>query len=577
MAGKKRISSLTAALFAVSLAAAACGSSGTSNDNSAGTTGTTGSTGGTTATTADAGPATAGGGGVITVGAEQEPDCMDWINSCAGSSWGSWMVNYQTMPRAFDFVKSGEDWVYKPSVLLAGEPDVKSDPQQVITYHLNPKAVWDDNTPITCADFIYTWNQVAKGTDVYDPTGYTDIASVTATDATTCVVTFSKPYAGWKSLFGSLYGVQPAHLLDGKDRNAIMKDGYTFSGGPFKLESWDKGNAVTLVPNANYWGPKARPDKVIFKVIPDTAAYFQAFKAGEVLAIYPQPQIDAIEQVNAGLSDTKSLISANTGNLEALWMNNAKAPLDSLAVRKALGYAIDRDAIVNRLFGGVGVKTAVNSLNPPILSKFSDQEAWAGYKLDLNQVTTLMTGDGWAKGADGIWAKGGQRATIEFKTTAGNKRRELTQQIIQEQAKQAGFELTINNQKSGDLFGKQLPAGDFQLALYAQVLTNLEPANCGLFCSKNIPTEANNNTGQNWTRTNVPALDPLLLTTDSTVDDAQRATANKAADKIEAEQMVSLPLDPLPNIGLVSTKVKGTVEDNPITSVFGSMAQWSVN
>ena len=44
-----------------------------------------------------------------------------------------------------------------------------------------------------------------------------------------------------------------------------------------------------------------------------------------------------------------------------------------------------------------------------------------------------MTGDGWAKGADGIWAKDGQQATIEFMTTAGNKRRELTQQVVQQQ------------------------------------------------------------------------------------------------------------------------------------------------
>ena len=120
-----------------------------------------------------------------------------------------------------------------------------------------------------------------------------------------------------------------------------------------------------------------------------------------------------------------------------------------------------------------------------------------------------MTGDGWAKGADGIWAKGGVRATIEFKTTAGNKRRELTQQIVQEQAKNAGFEITINNAKAGDLFGQILPKGDYQLALYAQVLTNLEPGNCSLFCSKNIPTEANGNVGQNWQRVNIPELDTL--------------------------------------------------------------------
>lgn len=550
-----------AATLLVAAATAACGSS-TKKDAAAPTT---------------VANATAGGGGVLTLGAEQEPDCLDWINSCAGSSWGSWMVGNQTLPRAFDYVKVGEDWTYTPSVLLDGEPTVKAGDKPVITYKLNPKAVWDDNTPITCKDFIYTWDQIAKGKDVYDPTGYTDIETVTATNDTTCVVTFAKSYAGWKSLFGGLYGLQPAHLLEGKDRNAIMKDGYTFSGGPFKLEKWDKGNSISLIPNPNYWGSKAKPDKVIFKIFADTSAYFQAFKAGEVLAIYPQPQIDAIEQITAGVGDAKSIISTNTGNLEALWLNNSKAPFDSKAVRQAFAYAIDRDAIVNRLFGGIKVTKAINNMNPNILAKYSDVNAWAGYIKNLSKVDSLMTGDGWAKGSDGIWAKGGQKATIEFKTTAGNKRRELTQQIIQEQAKQAGFELTINNQKSGDLFGKQLPAGDFQMALYAQVLTNLEPANCGLFCSKNIPTEANGNVGQNWQRVNIPELDPLLLDVDANVDDAKRAESNKKADKIEADNMVALPLDPLPNIGLVSAKIKGPVQDNPILSVFGNISDWSIN
>ena len=44
-----------------------------------------------------------------------------------------------------------------------------------------------------------------------------------------------------------------------------------------------------------------------------------------------------------------------------------------------------------------------------------------------------MTGDGWAKGSDGIWAKGGQKAQLEISTTAGNKRRETTQEILQSQ------------------------------------------------------------------------------------------------------------------------------------------------
>src|SRR4029077_8640890 len=105
---------------------------------------------------------------------------------------------------------------------------------------------------------------------------------------------------------------------------------------------------------------------------------------------------------------------------------------------------IDRDAIVNKLFGGLGVTKAVNSLNPPILAEFSNQDAFSGYKPDLKQSDTLLTGAGWAKGSDGIYAKGGQRLTVELKTTSGNKRRELTAQILQQQLKAAGFEMTIN-------------------------------------------------------------------------------------------------------------------------------------
>ena len=266
---------------------------------------------------------------------------------------------------------------------------------------------------------------------------------------------------------------------------------------------------VTLTPNPKFYGPKAK-SKVVFKFLADTAAEFQAFQAGEVSAIYPQPQLDAIDAINAGLTGADKYVTANTGNVEALWLNNAAFPFDSLAVRQAFAYAVDRDAIVKRLFGGIGVNKAVNSLNPPILANYSDQSAFSKYKLNLKMVSKLMTGDGWKKNSSGFWEKGGKASDLEIKSTTGNKRRELSEQILQAQLAKAGFKLTINNQSAGDLFGKQLPAGDYQLALYAQVATSLEPGLCAIMCSKNIPTAANNNTGQNWTRSNVKGLDKPL-------------------------------------------------------------------
>jgi peptide/nickel transport system substrate-binding protein len=481
------------------------------------------------------------------------------------------------MPRVFDVVPDGDGWKYEPNTMLAGEPEVKSSPKMEVTYKLSGKGVWDDGTPISCADFKYTWEQVTTAADIYDTTGYRDVESVTESAPNTCVVSFKNPYAGWKgTLFGGQFGIYPSHLLQGKDRNAAMKDGYTFSGGPFKMEKWEKGVAVTLVPNTKYWGEQPKVDKVIFQVIPDTAQEFNAFKSGEVLAIYPQPQIATIDAMGQGGLDATQIVSTNTGNLEALWMNNAKAPLDSKAVRQAIAYGLDRDALVKALFGGIKVDKAVHSLNPPITSKYADDQAYAMYKKDLGKVESLMTGDGWAKGSDGIWAKGGQRATIELMTTAGNKRRELTEQVVQQQLKEAGFDITINNQKSGDLFGQILPAGEYQMGLYAQVATSLDPTLCSIACSANIPGPANNNSGQNWQRINIPEVDKNLQIVETSNDDAARVAAGKAADQALAADQASLPLDPLPNISMWNDRVKGPINDNPILSMFWNMYAWSL-
>ncbi len=63
----------------------------------------------------------------------------------------------------------------------------------------------------------------------------------------------------------------------------------------------------------------------------------------------------------------------------------------------------------------------------------------------------MLTGAGYAKGSDGIYAKGGQKLSFKVRTTAGNKRRETTQQILQTQLKAAGIDMGVDNLAAGDL------------------------------------------------------------------------------------------------------------------------------
>jgi peptide/nickel transport system substrate-binding protein len=121
-----------------------------------------------------------------------------------------------------------------------------------------------------------------------------------------------------------------------------------------------------------------------------------------------------------------------------------------------------------------------------------------------------------------------------------------------------------------------LPAGTFQLGLYADVVTDPDPGLCTVFCARNIPTPANGQSGSNFTRTSIPTLDPLLEQVDAATDDAARVQASKAADRILAAQQVTLPLDPLPNIAIWSRRVRGVQGDNPVYGMFWNLSRWQL-
>ncbi|WP_341935952.1 ABC transporter substrate-binding protein [Microbacterium sp. LWO14-1.2] len=515
-------------------------------------------------------------GGEIVIGAEQEPDCTDWIATCAGSIWGTYVMQIPTMPSVFQTRLVDDEWQPTPSDLVTGEPEVVvgDDGTQTITYSINPDAVWSDGEPITSADFAYTALQIRDGDDIFDKTGYDRITAVDSSDPATAVVTLSSAYAGWRTLF-SVYGVMPSHLLEGQDRAAIMADGYDFSGGPWKIEKWTRGTSVTLVPNENYWGEKPHLDKVTFLFLPDTTAAFQALKSGQVSVLAPTPQLDALNQIEAGLPGIRSQVDARSGNLEAIWLNNAVAPFDSVAVRQALAYSIDRDAIVKRLFGSLGIDEAQQSFNSPMVAPFAADD-FSQYSLDLDKVDELMQGDGWSKNGDGVWAKGGETATFSIKTLAGNKRRDLTVQVLQSQLADAGFEMTIDQVTPADLFGTIAPEGDFQAGIWALVDTFPDPTLSSTFSSVNIPSDANGFSGINFYRTDIEGLDDLLAQVDTEVDQDARVAASQEADALIAENVPSLPLDVVPNVLLWSEKVGGPLQINPIEGPFWNLAEWGL-
>ena len=389
------------------------------------------------------------------------------------------------------------------------------------------------------------------------------------------MVTFKQgqPFGDWKALFGGFFGLVPAHLLQGKDVTAETTNGFTWSGGPFQLDHWTKGSELALVPNPKYWGPKPNIDKIVFKFITDTAAESSAFKTGQVALIQPQPQL---EQGELKALPNVTTIANNRFDYEAIWFNTEKPIVNSKPVRQALAYATDRSVIVPRLFGPLKPDIApIQSFTTPANKEWY-QKDWTKYTHDLTKVDSLMKGDGWAKGADGIWAKGGQKADLVVRSTTGNKRRELTEQVLQSQWKEAGFNLTVDNKKTGVLFGELLPGGDYQVSLFAQTPSDPDPTNaggCSNFCTENIPKQPALS-GNNYTRIADPTLDTVLKAVDNELNQSKRLDEFKKESSQLADLVPAIPLDPLFQPVFFYNNRLGGVEDNPVYASFWSLSRW---
>jgi peptide/nickel transport system substrate-binding protein len=119
--------------------------------------------------------------------------------------------------------------------------------------------------------------------------------------------------------------------------------------GPFKFDSWTRNERLTLVRNEDYWGDKAKLDRLIFRPIADNAARLQALQTGEIQGydlVEPQ-DITTIE----GDSNLQ-ILDRPAFNVAYVGFNLSRKPTDDPKVREAIAYGLDRQAVVDNFYSG---------------------------------------------------------------------------------------------------------------------------------------------------------------------------------------------------------------------------------
>jgi peptide/nickel transport system substrate-binding protein len=148
----------------------------------------------------------------------------------------------------------------------------------------------------------------------------------------------------------------------GADQGTVDKDGllrpsgtygtkHPTGTGPYKFESWTRGDKLTLVRNDDYWGDEPKLEKVIFKPISDNAARLQALQTGEIQG-YDLVEPQDVDTITG--DDNLQLLERPPFNVGYIGFNQAKPPLDKIEVRQAIAHAINRQQVVDNFYGGRG-------------------------------------------------------------------------------------------------------------------------------------------------------------------------------------------------------------------------------
>jgi peptide/nickel transport system substrate-binding protein len=241
--------------------------------------------------------------------------------------------------------------------------------------------------------------------------------------------------------------------------------------------------------------------------------------------------------------------------------------LGDINVRRALLLATPKQQLIDKLLFG-----AAKPGTSPVSQGWASPKGLTQESYDPTKAKQLLDQAGWVPGSDGIRSKGGVRASLTIVTTTGDKVREQVEQILADEWKAIGIELSIKNQPSAVLLSGSFSAGDprkkgdIDMWMYASSPAIDPHQTINLrYTTGNIPTAANQGAGQNYTRFSNPEVDRLVADAGSTVDLARRAKDYADALKILNDNVPIIWLYDRQSLDAFRSNVggfKGNVWDN---------------
>ncbi|MFF4545464.1 ABC transporter family substrate-binding protein [Streptomyces sp. NPDC001435] len=356
-------------------------------------------------------------GGTLRWAVDAVPETLNTFQADADA--GTTRVAQAVLPSMFRTDQNGRP-VRNPDYLESAKV-IETEPRQVVLYKLNQQAVWSDGREIGAADFAAQWRALSGKDAAYwsaHNAGYDRIDKIErGANDLEVRVTFSRPYADWKSLFSPLYPKDVMGTPDAFNDGARRK--LQISAGPFKVDKVDTAKKdVVLTRNPRWWGHPTKLSEIVLHAVPrDKRATALADGTVDLAEIAPA-EVERISiagrdggtgtplqgagRISAKKRDQLSGVEVRRSLDPAytqLALNGSGGPLADERVRRAVARSLDRTALAKVALTPLGLPPVPVGSHLALSGQtdYADSSGALGGQ-DTKEAQALLAEAGWVLG-----------------------------------------------------------------------------------------------------------------------------------------------------------------------------------
>ena len=417
-------------------------------------------------------------------------------------------------------------------------------------FHLRPGLMWSDGTPLTAGDFVWSWRRALRpqtasrnasllysieNAEAFNQGEITDEEriGVAAPDDSTFVVRLAAPTSYFLFLT-QYYTFLPV------PRAAIEAHGARWtrpeniiSNGPFTLARWRQGDRFEFAKNPRYWdAASVKLDRIVALSLDDLNTMANLYKAG-VTDWNPSGYLPS-----QFVPYLKGYADLRTGPYHGIYyysLNCTRKPFDDVWVRRALAFAVDREAIARDLLKGI--RPPWGNFTPMGYPGYVQP---AGMRYDPERARACLARAGFPGG------RGFPKVTILFNTSEDNRRVAEAAQAMWK--RELGIRVELANQEWGSYL-QATTTLQYDVARRSWIGDYLDPTTF-LGCMRS--GDGNNRTGWSDQR-----YDALLRQAAVELDDARRMRTLAEAESLMLDQAPVIPFYHYATTELVKPYVRG--------------------